>query len=46
MGRFQLRLKTSLHGATVLGIAMIALTWGTIAPRDAVDHDQLIAKAD
>lgn len=31
MGRFQLRLKTSLHGATVLGIAMIALTWGTIA---------------
>jgi diguanylate cyclase (GGDEF)-like protein/PAS domain S-box-containing protein len=31
MGRFQLRLKASLHGATVLGIAMIVLTWGTIA---------------
>lgn len=31
MGRFQLWLKTSLHGATVLGIAMIVLTWGTIA---------------
>jgi diguanylate cyclase (GGDEF)-like protein len=31
MGRLPLRLKTSLHGATVLGITMIVLVWGTIA---------------
>ncbi len=31
MRRFQLPLKTSLHGTTVLGVVMIALTWGTIA---------------
>ena len=31
MGRFRSRLKASLQGATALGIAMILLTWGTIA---------------
>ena len=31
MGRFRSRLRTSLQGATALGIAMILLTWGTIA---------------
>jgi diguanylate cyclase (GGDEF)-like protein len=31
MGRFRSRLKASLQGATALGIAMIILTWGTIA---------------
>ncbi len=31
MGRFRSRLKASLQGATALGIAMIILTWATIA---------------
>src|SRR5436189_4283767 len=31
MGRLPLRVKTSLHGAIVLGITMIVLVWGTIA---------------
>ena len=31
MGRFRSRLRTSLQSATALGIAMILLTWGTIA---------------
>lgn len=31
MRRLHSRLKISMHGATVLGVAMIALVWGTIA---------------
>jgi diguanylate cyclase (GGDEF)-like protein len=31
MGRFRAQLKKSLQGATALGIAMIILTWATIA---------------
>lgn len=31
MGRFRSRLRMSLQGATVLGVAMIIVTWAMIA---------------
>jgi diguanylate cyclase (GGDEF)-like protein len=45
MGRFRAQLKKSLQGATALGIAMIILTWATIAFQLSVNRNMAIQAA-
>jgi diguanylate cyclase (GGDEF)-like protein len=45
MGRFRTQLRKSLQGATALGIAMIILTWATIAFQLSVNRNTAIQGA-
>jgi diguanylate cyclase (GGDEF)-like protein len=45
MGRFRTQLRQSLQGATALGIAMIVLTWATIAFQLSVNRNTVIQGA-